>query len=83
MPNKLIVLLASISLLFQVKSETCTPTSTTCCSGSLSIESTMTSITDSAYEDCGTITSVTVPSLLTDIGTIFFVVFVVVVVVVL
>ena len=60
-----------------VNSQTCNPTQVTtinnCCVGDLSISTTITSIADIAYQSCGTITSVVIPSTVLTIGFIIIV----------
>ena len=80
---KLSILFLTLSLISQIKSEptlsptnltsssvtgVCTPNSASCCSGSLSLATSVTSIGLNAYNGCGAITTLTVQSTVTFIG---------------
>ena len=59
--------------LYFIHCQTCSPTSPTnvansCCTGDLSLASTVTSIVAYAYFNCGTITSVTIPETVVSVG---------------
>ena len=63
-----VVILLHIIFFSRVYTQTCTSTSSSCCSGSLSLANSVTEIAINAYRLCFIMTSLTIPSTMSSIG---------------